>query len=88
MAVFSYCYATSSPFITSQLFGFSSVEYGLWNTMTIIGIVTGSLIVAKIVNKYSSESNFNHSTSYNDEFAYITGCITACWSCYHLDFLY
>lgn len=56
MTVFSYCYATSSPFITSQLFGFSSAEYGLWNTMTIIGIVTGSLIVAKVVNKYSSES--------------------------------
>ena len=56
MTVFSYCYATSSFFITSQLFGFSSAEYGLWNTMTIISIVKGSLIVVKIVNKYSSES--------------------------------
>lgn len=45
-----------SPFIRSQLFGFSSTEYGLWNTMTIIGFVTGFLIVAKIVNKYSSKS--------------------------------
>ncbi len=45
-----------SPFIRSQLFGFSSAEYGLWNTMTIIGFVTGFLIVAKIVNKYSSKS--------------------------------
>lgn len=56
MTVFSYCYSTASPFITHQMFGFSSAQYGLWNTMTIVGILIGSFMVARIINKYTSES--------------------------------
>ncbi|MFV9931503.1 MAG: hypothetical protein AB8V10_03715 [Francisella endosymbiont of Hyalomma asiaticum] len=74
-----------SPFIRSQLFGFSSAEYGLWNTMTIIGFVTGFLIVAKIVkivNKYSSKSILIIALFTMMSLLILTGCITACWSCY------
>jgi MFS family permease len=56
MTVFSYCYSTSSPFITHQMFGFSSAKYGLWNTVTVVGIIIGSLVAARIINKYRSES--------------------------------
>ncbi|WP_231138693.1 MFS transporter [Francisella orientalis] len=56
MAVFSYSYSIANPFITHQMFGFSSTKYGLWNTMTIVGILVGSFMVARIINKYTSES--------------------------------
>ncbi|AXA33113.1 MFS transporter [Francisella adeliensis] len=56
MTVFSYCYSTSSPFITHQMFGFTSAQYGVWNSLTTIGIISGSFLVAKLINKYRSES--------------------------------
>ena len=54
MTVFSYCYSVSGGFITSRLFGFSSAEYGLWNTLTVVGIICGSIVMAKIINKYNN----------------------------------
>ena len=54
MTVFSYCYSVSGAFITSKMFGFSSAEYGIWNTVTMVGIVCGSIIMAKIINKYNN----------------------------------
>ena len=54
MTVFSYCYSVSGAFITSKSFGFSSAEYGLWNTMTVVGIICGSIVTAKIINKYNN----------------------------------
>ena len=54
MAVFSYCYSVSGAFITSKSFGFSSTEYGLWNTVTMLGIISGSIVMAKIINKYNN----------------------------------
>ncbi|QIW09226.1 MFS transporter [Francisella sp. LA112445] len=56
MSVFSYCYSASGPFMAHSLFNFSSAEYSIWTSMTMIGILSGSIIIAKIINKYESEN--------------------------------
>ncbi|QIV95377.1 putative MFS family arabinose efflux permease [Allofrancisella inopinata] len=53
MSVFSYCYSAAGPFITHDLFGFSSAEYGVWNSLTMVGIIGGSIAVARVINKYN-----------------------------------
>ncbi len=54
MSTFSYCYTTAVPFITQQLFDFNSAQLGVYNSMTIVGIIAGSLGSAKIINKYDN----------------------------------
>lgn len=54
MSVFSYCYSTAGPFIVHDMFGFDSATYGVWNIMTMAGIVVGSMLAAKVINKYHS----------------------------------
>lgn len=54
MTVFSYCYSVSGAFITNKMFGFSSAEYGIWNIVTMFGIICGSLVMAKIINTYNN----------------------------------
>lgn len=54
MSTFSYCYTTAAPFITQQLFDFNSAQLGTYNAMTIVGIIAGSLGVAKIINSYDN----------------------------------
>ncbi|API85920.1 multidrug effflux MFS transporter [Francisella uliginis] len=54
MTVFSYCYSAAGPFIAHSMFNLNSAEYSIWTSMTIIGIILGSILVAKIINKYES----------------------------------
>ncbi|WP_150467227.1 multidrug effflux MFS transporter [Francisella sp. SYW-9] len=54
MTVFSYCYSAGGPFIAHQMFGLNSAQYSLWTSMTIVGIVLGSILIAKIINKHDS----------------------------------
>ncbi|APC96312.1 MFS transporter [Francisella frigiditurris] len=53
VSAFSYCYTASGPFITKDILGFTSAEYGYWNFITITGIIAGSFLATKIINKYS-----------------------------------
>ena len=50
VSVFSYCYSVAGPFITNHLFGLNGATYGLWNSITFIGIVGGSIVAARIMN--------------------------------------
>ncbi|OIN84615.1 multidrug effflux MFS transporter [Francisella sp. TX07-6608] len=54
MTVFSYCYSAAGPFIAHSMFNLNSAQYSLWTSMTIIGIVLGSMLVAKIINKHDT----------------------------------
>ncbi|MED7819977.1 MULTISPECIES: multidrug effflux MFS transporter [unclassified Francisella] len=54
MTVFSYCYSVAGPFIAHNMFNFNSAEYSLWTSMTIIGIISGSMLIAKVINKHDS----------------------------------
>lgn len=54
MTVFSYCYSAAGPFIAHSMFNLNSTQYSLWTSMTIIGIVLGSMLVAKIINKHDT----------------------------------
>ncbi|MBK2095752.1 multidrug effflux MFS transporter [Francisella philomiragia] len=54
MTVFSYCYSAAGPFIAHNMFNLNSAQYSLWTSMTIIGIVLGSLLVAKIISKHDT----------------------------------
>ncbi|MED7789656.1 MFS transporter [Francisella sp. 19X1-34] len=55
MSVFTYCYSAAGPFIAHRIFNFNSAEYSLWTSMTIVGILLGAIVVAKIINIYRSE---------------------------------
>ena len=50
VSVFSYCYSVAGPFIANDLFGFNGATYGVWNCMTFVGIVGGSIVAAKILS--------------------------------------
>ncbi|WP_150466798.1 MFS transporter [Francisella sp. SYW-9] len=54
MTVFSYCYSTAGPFIAHSMFNFGGAQYSIWNSMTIVGIILGSIIVSRIINIYDS----------------------------------
>lgn len=54
MTVFSYCYSVAGPFIAHNMFNFNSAEYSLWTSMTIVGIISGSMLIAKVINKHDS----------------------------------
>ncbi|QIW09228.1 MFS transporter [Francisella sp. LA112445] len=56
MSLFSYCYSAAGPFIAHHIFNFNSAQYSIWTSMTIIGILSGAVVAAKIINKYKSES--------------------------------
>lgn len=56
MTVFSYCYSAAGPFIAHSMFDLNSAQYSEWTSMTIIGIILGSILVAKIINKHDSHS--------------------------------
>ncbi|AIT09676.1 MFS transporter [Candidatus Francisella endociliophora] len=53
VATFSYCYTAAGPFITKQLFNFTSAQFGLYNIITMVGILAGSFISAKVVNLFN-----------------------------------
>lgn len=49
---FIYVFAAIAPFIAINTFAMSSAEYGLANILPPIGLILGSLIGAKLTNKY------------------------------------
>ena len=52
---FVYIFAALAPFIAINLFGMSSAEYGIANLLPPIGLILGSLISPRLVNRYSLE---------------------------------
>ena len=54
VSVFSYCYSASAPFIAQDLFKLSSMSYGYWNILNMIGMLAGSIFAAMAIKKYSS----------------------------------
>ncbi len=53
---FIYIFAALAPFIAINLFGMSSAEYGFANLLPPIGLIIGSLISPRLVNRYSLKS--------------------------------
>ncbi len=53
---FVYAFATIAPFISINLFGMTSAEYGLTNILPALGMIMGSLVSAQLPNKYSLEA--------------------------------
>lgn len=53
---FVYVFAAVSPFIAINIFGMSSVEYGMANILPPIGMILSSLVGARLSRKYSLES--------------------------------
>lgn len=50
---FIYIFAAVAPFIAINLFGMSSLEYGFTNLLPPIGLIIGSLISPRVVDRYS-----------------------------------
>lgn len=53
VSIFSYCYTAAGPFITKQLFNFTSAQFGSYNIITMVGILAGSFISAKVINAFN-----------------------------------
>ena len=51
---FVYVFASFSPFIAMQTMGLNPTQYGLWNLLPTVGIITGSQLSAHCSNKLSS----------------------------------
>lgn len=50
---FVYVFAAVAPFIAINIFGFTSSEYGLANILPPIGLILGSIVGARLAQKYS-----------------------------------
>jgi predicted MFS family arabinose efflux permease len=53
---FVYIFAAIAPFIAMSVFGMSSADYGVANILPPIGLILGSIIGARLTNKYLLES--------------------------------
>lgn len=53
---FIYAFAAAAPFIAINLFGMSSIEYGIANILPPIGLILGSLIGVKLTDNYALPS--------------------------------
>ncbi len=50
---FVYVFASLSPFIAMQTIGLNPAQYGLWNLVPVIGIITGAQLSAYFSQKWS-----------------------------------
>jgi MFS family permease len=46
-----YCFSAAAPFIANDLLHLSTMEYGYWNCLNIIGMLAGSLLAKYLLNR-------------------------------------
>lgn len=47
----AYCFSAAAPFIANDLLLLSPVEYGYWNCLNILGMLTGSFVAKYLLNR-------------------------------------
>ncbi|CEG56263.1 MFS transporter [Legionella fallonii] len=51
-----YCFSAAGPQITSDLFQLSPAEYGYWNILNMVGMLSGGLLAKVALQKYSASN--------------------------------
>lgn len=46
-----YCFSAAAPFIANDLLHLSTIEYGYWNCLNIIGMLAGSIVAKYLLNR-------------------------------------
>ncbi|MBB71076.1 MAG: MFS transporter [Legionellales bacterium] len=54
-AVFSYTYTAAAPMIANHYLGLAPSAYGTWNIITMVGMLSGGLLAARLMHKHSAE---------------------------------
>lgn len=50
-STFAYCFSAAAPFIANELLQLSSLEYGYWNCLNIVGMLIGSYTANCLLNR-------------------------------------
>lgn len=54
VSVFSYCYSAAGPMIAKNFLGLNAALYGSWNSVTMVGMLAGSLCAAQLMKRYDT----------------------------------
>ncbi|MCF6807989.1 MFS transporter [Thiotrichales bacterium 19S9-12] len=56
VSVFSYCFSAAAPFIAQNYLKITAFEYSYWNMLNMLGMIIGSILASRVINKYTEIS--------------------------------